>query len=384
MSAFEQSTVGHDAAIHVDRQEGATVWSISGRWDVEHVEEVDRRVRQLDAAAGTRVVIDGSALERLDTAGALVLSRARGRLEQSGCTVELRNLGERERTLLESVSKIDVSAPAPARKPPYLLELLETFGRTLVEHVGEYVGAVDMVGRTLLNFLRAVIDPRRLRWTSMVHHFEQAGLNAVPISALLCFLIGLVIAYIGIDMLNLFGAGSLTVNVVGYAFLRELGVLLVAIIVAGRSGSAFTAQIGSMKGHDEIDAMRTLGLDPNEILVLPRVIALVLVMPILVLIGNVVGLLGGSAALALELDMERTAYWSQLQDEIEIRHFLVGMIKAPIFGFLIGIIGCFQGFMVAGSAESVGERTTRSVVHSIFAVIVVDAFFAIYFMKIGW
>jgi phospholipid/cholesterol/gamma-HCH transport system permease protein len=262
--------------------------------------------------------------------------------------------------------------------------VLEQSGRAVVSVTHEILGLLSFAGRTVLVLLKTLVNPRRLRFTSVVYHIEQTGFNAIPVAGLLCFLIGAVIAYMGITMLKLFGAGILTVELVGFVILRELGVLLVAILVAGRSGSAFTAEIGSMKSREELDALNTIGMDPIELLVVPRVLALLIALPALTFLGDVAGLIGGGMVCATELDLSDVAFLARLQEGVAGKHFFAGMVKAPVFAILIATIGCYQGFMVEGTAESVGARTTRSVVHGIFAVILADAFFAIYFMQINW
>jgi phospholipid/cholesterol/gamma-HCH transport system permease protein len=213
---------------------------------------------------------------------------------------------------------------------------------------------------------------------------ERTALDAVPIVALLTFLVGAVVAFLGATVLAAFGASIFTVDLVAYSFLREFGVLLTAIIVAGRTASSFTAQIGSMRANEEIDAIRVLGLDPIELLVLPRVAALLLALPMLTFVAMVSGIVGGMLVCVLKLDISVTMFLSVIENNVGLRHFFVGMAKAPIFAFLIGVIGCLEGFRVSGSAQSVGEHTTSAVVQSIFIVIVVDAVAALFCMEMGW
>ena len=224
----------------------------------------------------------------------------------------------------------------------------------------------------------------RPRWTPLIYHLEAIGFNAVPIVSLISFLIGVVLAYQGATQLRQFGAEIFTVELVAISVLREIGILLTAIIVAGRSGSAFTAQIGSMKLNEEIDAMRTLALDPMEVLVLPRVLALIIALPMLGFIADIMGLFGGALMCWVVLDITPGLYLQRLNEWVPLAHFWVGLIKAPFFALMIGLIGCFEGLQVEGSAESVGRLTTKSVVEAIFMVIVVDAIFSIYFAVIGF
>jgi phospholipid/cholesterol/gamma-HCH transport system permease protein len=243
---------------------------------------------------------------------------------------------------------------------------------------------LGFIGVTLESLARNLPRPHRWRITSLTAHIEQTGLDAVPIVALLTFMVGAVVAFLGSTVLADFGASIYTVDLVAFSFLREFGVLLTAILIAGRTASAFTAQIGSMKANEEIDAIRTLGLDPVELLVLPRVLALLISLPLLTFLAMIAGLIGGGVVCALVLDISPVMFLSLFKADIQVRHFLVGLVKAPVFAFLIAVIGCLEGFKVSGSAQSVGEHTTSSVVQSIFVVILLDALAALFFMEMGW
>ena len=232
--------------------------------------------------------------------------------------------------------------------------------------------------------MRTALHPSRWRINALVQQIEETGLNAVPIVALLTFLVGAVIAFLGSTILKDFGATLYTVDLVGFSFMREFAVLLTAILMAGRTASAFTAQLGSMKANEEIDALRAQGLDPVQILVLPRVFALWITLPLLTFIGMISGIIGGALVCYFVLDISPTMFLALFQADLTITNFYVGMAKAPIFAFLIAVIGCLQGFKVSGSAQSVGEHTTAAVVHSIFIVIVLDAVAALYYMEMGW
>ncbi|MER3546715.1 MAG: ABC transporter permease, partial [Rhodanobacteraceae bacterium] len=291
------------------------------------------------------------------------------------------------RALLDTVSEAvaDIYAHPARPKPNYgFIELLARIGASMEHLWGLTLGLLGFIGLTLETFARTALLPKRWRVTSLFYHMEETGLNAVPIVTLLSFLIGAVIAFLGATALQQYGATVFTVDLVSYSILRELAVLLTAILVAGRTASAFTAQIGSMKVNEEIDAMRTMGLDPMEQLVLPRVLALIAMLPLLTFLSMMAGLLGGMAVCGLSLDISPTMFLSTFQADTEMRHFWVGISKAPIFAFLIATIGCLEGFKVGGSAESVGQRTTSSVVQSIFMVILVDALAALFFMEMGW
>jgi phospholipid/cholesterol/gamma-HCH transport system permease protein len=262
--------------------------------------------------------------------------------------------------------------------------MAERLGKGIVDTYFASLAILNFIGLTLATGARVAAQPKRMRPISLFWFMEEAALNAVPIIGLMSFLIGAVVAFMGAKILRQFGADIFVVEMVSIGVLRELGVLLAAILIAGRSGSAFTAQIGSMKLREEIDAMRVLGLDPIEVLVLPRVMALILMMPILAFIAAMLGLIGGGLVAWLQMDISPVLFLTRTQESVAMSNFWVGIIKAPFFAFVIGIVSCFQGMSVEGSAESVGERTTLSVVQALFLVIVLDAFFAMFFLEIDY
>ena len=275
--------------------------------------------------------------------------------------------------------------PAKARRRrSAVVEVLARIGRAMDSVWRQQLQLLGFIGMTLEALARGILHPRRWRVTSLVAHVEQTGLDAVPIVALLTFMVGAVVAFLGSTVLADFGATIYTVDLIAFSFLREFGVLLTAILMAGRTASAFTAQIGSMKANEEIDAIRALGLDPLELLVLPRVLALLVSLPMLTFLAMICGLLGGAVVCALTLDISPTMFLTLFKADIGVRHFLVGLSKAPVFAFLIAVIGCLEGFKVSGSAQSVGEHTTSSVVQSIFVVILLDAVAALFFMEMDW
>jgi phospholipid/cholesterol/gamma-HCH transport system permease protein len=354
-----------------------------GDWVVRHAEMIDHALGHIHTFDRQAATFDLSHLGKLDTAGAWLIYRTGRSLERAGAKVTYAGATAAQSTLLNAVAKSDRPIKAEPHVGNILTNLLVRMGAAVEEglHTGREL--VAFLGLVLETLVKTLLNPFRMRATSTVYHMEQVGLNAVPIVSLISFLIGAVLAYQGAEQLRRFGGEVFTVNLVGVSFLREVGILLTAIIVAGRSGSAFTAQIGSMKLREEIDAMRTLGLDPMEVLVLPRVIALLIMMPILGFISAMMGLFGGGLVVWLELGMTPAMYVERVKEAVDVWDALVAFIKAPVFGLLIAIIGCFEGLKVEGSAESVGQRTTASVVEGIFTVIVVDAFFSIMFVKLG-
>jgi phospholipid/cholesterol/gamma-HCH transport system permease protein len=369
------------ATILASDEEGATVLRAEGEWLVVTAAELDRRLHSLDMPQGRQVTVDLSGVDRLDSAGAWLLLRTEHELAERGNRVELSNLKPRFAPLLEQVRSRGVVEPLPHPVPAHytFLGFLERVGRgsvTLADRVYHILGFTGLVTITVLRLVR---QPRRLRLVATLVQMEVVGLDAMPIVGLLSFLIGVVMAYQGADQLRRFGAEIYTVNLVGVSILRELGVLLSAIIIAGRSGSAFTAQIGTMQVNEEIDAMRTLGLDPIEVLVLPRLFGLGLTLPLIVFFADFMGILGGGLMSWLVLGINIPNFLSQLQSAVSESTLWVGVVKAPFFAAIISLVGCYEGLNVTRSAESVGRLTTQSVVESIFLVIVIDAAFSIVF-----
>ena len=285
--------------------------------------------------------------------------------------------------MLEQVAAADRPAEVVPPGPGTLVRILARVGAGTLDAIEESRQVVGFFGRVMSSLLGTLARPHRLRLTALVSHMEQVGFNALPIVGLLSFLIGVVLAYQGAVVLQRFGAEIFVVNLIAISVLREIGILLTAIVVAGRSGSAFAAAIGSMMVHEEVDAMRTLGLDPMEVLVLPRLLALALTMPLLAFFADMMGLLGGGIMAWVVLDIAPTLFLERLGDAVSVWSFWTGMIKAPVFGVIIAVVGCLEGFRVSGSAESVGRQTTRAVVTSLFLVIVADALFSIFFSTVG-
>jgi phospholipid/cholesterol/gamma-HCH transport system permease protein len=355
----------------------------SGDWTIAGFGRAPERLLP-DLPSGLSVIqMDLSDVSRLDTAGAAILADFQKRSEDAGLTLRLGGLDTAQARLFEQVQKSlppDLAAPA---RPWFLAAIAEKTGRAVIALGRDAKELTGFFGQTVVVLAGALLRPQRIRWTALVSHMEQSGLNALPIVGLISFLIGLVMAYQGADQLQRFGAEIFTINLVAIGVLREMAILLTAIIVAGRSGSAFTAQIGTMKVNEEVDALRTIGLDPFEVLVLPRVLALILVLPLLTFYADIMGLLGGAVMVIVALDMNFLQYLRRLGEAITLGDFAVGMIKAPLFAGIIALVGCFEGFRVSRSAESVGRQTTRAVVEAVFLVIVLDAGLSIFFSLIG-
>ena len=350
---------------------------LQGCWTLDHAADMGAALRAAPAGAGP---IDATGVERLDSLGVLQLLR---HARRNDLDFDAFRFSPEHHALVEAIE--DVADERPPHKREYgVAAALGRLGFAVADNAREVVALVSFLGENLWKLARMSREPGLFRAISTVHHMEQVGLDAVPLVALLSYLVGAVIAFLGADILAGFGATMYVVELVNVAFLREFGVLMTSIVLAGRTASAFTAQIGAMVSREEVDAMRTLGLDPVDVLVIPRLIALVLMLPLLTFISDILGLLGGMSVGAFGLGIPPQAYFARMQDTIELRHFLVGLAKAPVFAMVIALIGCLEGLQVKGTAQSVGERTTSSVVQTISLVIILDALFAIWFMQVGW
>jgi len=372
------------ARLEIEQHREQLYLRLSGDWVVATIGAVDSRLRALNKLTAREMIIDLSQVGRVDTAGAFVVDRTREQAEVDGIAVRVVGAGADFAALLRSIQENEEFCEVEPPPVNGLLLALDRVGETVYGIYRQCITLVGLTGYVLFAIGRAILNPRRFRLVAIISHMERTGLDAVPIVSLLTFLIGAVVAFLGARTLQTFGAEIFVVELVAIGVLRELGVLLAAIITAGRSGSAFTAEIGSMKANEEIDAMRTLGIDPIEVLVVPRVIAFVFMLPILAFIGNVMGIFGGMLVSWAVLDVSPGVFFSRMVELVPLDHFWVGLIKAPFFAWGVALIGCQEGLAVEGSAESVGRRTTRSVVQAIFNVIVLDALFAMLFLEINF
>ena len=357
----------------------------SGAWTAQHVEALERLVATTapQVTGRRQVSIDMAGIGELDTLGAWLLERLIRHASGDGKPAQIVGLAPRYRGLIDEMRQVNRQAPSPPAAANPVLMALDRLGRASSQLGADFIEFVDMLGAVAAALGRVLVQPRRLRLTSTIYHLYRVGWLAVPIMTLITFLIGGIIAQQGIFHFRKFGADAYVVDMVGILVLRELGVLIVAIMSAGRSGSAYTAELGSMKMREEIDALRTMGFDPIEVLILPRIIALVCALPILAFIGAMAALYGGGLVAWLYGGMSPAAFIARLKEAISVTHFEVGMIKAPFMALAIGIVACSEGLKVKGSAESLGNQTTTSVVKSIFLVIVLDGLFAIFFASIG-
>lgn len=369
------------ATLAIDRSETGARVVLAGDLALAGVETVASRLAAIRGPGP--VLIDGAGIEAFDTAGAWAIATLRRRLADEGTEVRIEGLAPERATLLATVEASLPPDPVPAPRPNPLLLWLDGFGERVAGSWATLIEILGLFGTVIARLGGVLLHPSRLRLTSVVAHMQSAGLDAVPIAALMAFLIGVVLAYMGAVQLRQFGAEIFVVDLIAISVLRELGILLTAIIVAGRSASAFTASIGSMKMREEIDAMRTLGLDPIQVLVVPRVLALLIALPLLGVVANFAGLTGGGIMAWLTLGVSPEMFVVRLHDNVDVAHFIVGIVKAPFFALVIALIGCHHGLKVKGNAESLGSLTSASVVLAIFLVIVLDAVFAIFFATVG-
>jgi phospholipid/cholesterol/gamma-HCH transport system permease protein len=357
----------------------------SGAWTAERAAELEQIV---EAAAGRyqtadTIDIDLQKLERLDTFGAWLIERLKRGLTAHGATARILNLSDTDRDLIEEVRLVNRSSTPDQHPANRTAMALNSVSRAVAEIGRSLVLIAHLLGALTTALLGTLRHPARLRLTSIVHHLERVGWRAVPIIVLSTFLIGAIIAQQGIFRFRPFGADIYVVDMVTVLVLREVGVLIVSIMVAGRSGSAYTAELGAMKMREEIDALRTMGFDPVEVLVLPRIVALVIAVPLLTFIGSMAALYGAGLVCWLYDGMAPAIFLARLREAIWLPTFEAGLIKAPFMALVIGLVACTEGFEVDGSTASLGLRTTASVVKSIFLVIVLDGFFAVFFAAIG-
>ncbi|TFV30940.1 MlaE family lipid ABC transporter permease subunit [Bradyrhizobium frederickii] len=356
-----------------------------GPWTAANVVTLETLSRSVgaDVDRSRAVTLDMSGVSALDTLGAWVLEKLSRRAASSGRSAEFVGVADHFSGLMDEVRQVNRHTPAPTAAPNPVLARLGDLGKSTVGAREDVTIFLEMLGALFMAVIGVLRRPRSLRLTSLVYQLYRIGWQAIPIVALITFLIGAIIAQQGFFHFRRFGAESYTVDMVGILVLRELGVLIVAIMVAGRSGSAYTAELGSMKMREEIDALSTMGLDPVEVLILPRVAALVIALPILTFIGSIAALYGGGLVAQFYGDMGPAIYMARLHEAISVTHFEVGILKAPFMALVIGIVACSEGLRVKGSAESLGRQTTTSVVKSIFLVIVLDGLFAVFFASIG-
>lgn len=383
-AALKNDQAAAQAGLRIDSGGNVLRLHPYGRWTLDTAENLERIVGEVRPLTQSKAEIDLSEVSALDTLGAWLLYRLEHRLSGADIAVTFRYGDETQRRVVEHVYENDsyCDIEPPAEHP--LLSLVEEIGVATLRMITDFGALLAFVGEVFLRIADSVLHPSRIRLTPLVHQVEMVGMRAVPIVGLISFLIGAVVVNQGAVQLRRFGAEILVVDLVSFGFLRELGVFLAAIILAGRSSSSFAAQIGSMVMREEVDALRTLGINPIDVLVLPRLVAMVLVLPLLTFFADILGLAGGAVMAWLQLGIDLNQFLNRLSEMSLLRELYIGLIKSLFFAGVISVSGCFQGMNVEGTAESVGRHTTTAVVQSIFLVIVLDAFFAIFFTTIGW
>jgi phospholipid/cholesterol/gamma-HCH transport system permease protein len=372
MAGFETERVREDIVLRA-----------SGAWTLPATLELDTALRRLAVADAKQVLFILKDVTALDTAGAWLIARTQRQLSAAGIGVQVGGVRPGHLPLLNRVIEAGALPPLAPHPHFHLIDIVADLGEAVFDALRQARAMLAFFGAVLFAAGRVLSHPGRIRFISLMSHIEQHGLNAMPIVGVLLFLVGIVIAFQGVDQLRQFGGEIYVVNLVGVSVLREMGVLITAIVVAGRSGSAFTAQIGTMQVNEEVDAIRTLGLDPLEVLVLPRMVALMIALPLLTFFANTMAILGGAAMATHAIDVTFAQFLNLLNQAVTLTHVWVGIAKAPVFAFVIAMVGCYEGMRVRGSAESVGRLTTQAVVESLFLVIVIDAAFSVLFSVLG-
>ena len=346
-----------------------------GDWSAHGVDKITASWQKIAWPQKTTISLDGSAVKKLDTAGAWILYKIIQHLKEQACEINLINFQKEQQLLIAFIQ--DKKPEVDPHSKPESKPLLYRFGKAVVERAVLAKDFLAFIGELCTMTWRSLKQPRRVQWNLVLKSIETTGYNAVPIIALLSFLIGVVLGYQMGLQLQVYGATIYVADLLGVAILREFGPLITAIIVAGRTGSAFTAEIGTMKVNQEVDALRTMGLSAVEFLVIPKFFAMLIVMPLLILLADMMGILGGMMMAKTLFGLEFTTFLKRFHEVISLNNYVFGLIKAPAFAMIIASVGCFQGFRVGGSADSVGKQTTVSVVQAIFLIIIADAFFSI-------
>ncbi len=346
----------------------------TGEWTLQSVRQIEKQLAKVPD--DKQIIWDVSAVSDFDSAGILLFIEYLERYEKE-TTIEVIGYSSNQKEMYDLLKSHDLES-IPPRKD----STLENIGKKSVELYYDLKDFITFIGQLFVTMFHTLMNPKNIRFKEMVYHIHQSGFNALVIIGLTSFLVGMVIAYQGSVQLAKFGADIFIVDTVGISIVRELGPMITAIVIAGRSGSAYTAEIGAMKITEEISAMRTMGFDPYNFLVLPRIFALMIALPLLIFFADIMGILGGMVAAQMQLNISMTQFTDRLYEVLEVKHYILGMIKGPVFAFLIAAVGCFRGFQVSDNTESIGLHTTASVVNSIFLVIAFDALFSVIYTEL--
>jgi len=368
----------------IEAAEQAPVLALRGDWTVDTIASLEGELRALAAKLVPGAALDVGQLGRFDVAGAYLVDRTFREGAGGSERIPVRGAHGHALALLAAARKSAVAPAAPPERTHGFEGFLERVGRAFGGLGHEIIDTIGFFGETLVVLAKLAVNPKRIRWVSVVHIMESAGLNALPIVMLLSFFIGLVVAYLGARVLGDFGASVFTVELVAFSMLREFSVVITAVLLAGRTNSAFTAEIGAMKMRQEIDAMRVMRIDPMEALVATRVIAMLVMTPILTFAAMMAGIFGGLLVCWSALGVSPAMFFARISETVPEQHFWVGFVKAPVFALVLAVIGCKQGLSVGGDVGSLGSRVTASVVQAIFMVILIDAMFALWFLEMNW
>ncbi len=370
--------------IEIFSQKEMVILQPQGFWTAKTAQDIEKLESDLlEKAFKHKIIIDLSQLHKFDTAGIWLLHRISQTLSSMGHSVTTQNESEAFKALSLKVEDCQPSPEKLRERPSFIIEKLIELGMININLVYLTRDLILFLGQIVFGLLHVIVRPKRLRFTALVSHMERVGVDSIPIVSIMAISLGIVLAYQGEEQLRRFGAEIYTINLVSISILREVGILITAILIAGRSGSAITAELGIMKINQEIDALNTLGLNPMYILIIPRVLALIIVMPMLAFISDIAGLIGGGIMVIFSLNVSPLLYVHRIAEAVTMGSFWVGILKAPLFGAIIGVVSCFEGMRVKGTAESVGECTTRSVVEGIFLVTIADALLSIFFAQVG-
>ncbi|GGE43052.1 ABC transporter permease [Agaricicola taiwanensis] len=374
-----------EPSLAIEPGKDALVLRADGDWTKTAARDLEQMADEASShlAQASNVVLDLDQLDRMDSVGAIMLGRLLHDAEGAGASITVRGASKEQETLIESAQRTQ-ALPEPKRGGGSIVDVLEDIGHGVVGAFSDVKASVGFLGSIVAGMGGVLLRPRTFRGTSVVFHLEQVAFRSLPIIGLISFVVGAIVSQQSIFQLRGFGAEIFVVDLIGILTVRELGVLLTAIMMAGRSGSAFTAEIGSMKMREEIDALRTMALDPIAVLVLPRLFALVIGLTLMAFMASLFSILGGGVVAWIYGNISPEIFLNRLKETLTVSSFMVGIIKAPFMGIVIGIIATVEGLRVEGSAESLGQRTTASVVKAIFVVIVLDGLFAMFFAALGW
>ncbi|WP_292654358.1 MlaE family lipid ABC transporter permease subunit [Nitratifractor sp.] len=352
----------------------------SGEWILDEARRIEKEITQLTPPQTTRCFIDFHEVTKFDSAGILLLLQLREAMKKAGHPCEIIGLDEKQSKMLRLIERGYGEEPLPKRRET----LLWRIGKATLDELGVMRDFFHFLGELSIRTLGLFVNPSNFRIRETVYHIEHSGVDALFIIGLTAFLVGLVIAYESLVQLMQFGADIYVVDGIGIAITRELGPMITAIVIAGRSASAYAAEIGTMKITEEISAMRTMGFDPFYFLIIPRILALMIALPLLIFFSDITGILGGMIATKAQVDISFSFFINRLQEVLAAKHYILGIVKGPFFALIIAATGCFHGFRVTGDTESIGIETTASVVHAIFFVIACDALFAVIYTQLGY